>query len=238
MGDSKCRYGICECQRYKAQAGKDVCLFCSHSIGFHEIPFSNINIEEHPYGQCQECRYCQIYKEGTPDKNFRNVGRPVSDSVTINHLVFLDKESSNKIPKKGTDLWNIMMNKGHIKENVSISKADNILDKVRNLYGINDQRVKLKLYSPKGGKPIEINDELSFDLIKSSITKANRRLYIGPDINSSINLNFSSSSNTDNLVNGGTSSEEYLEIIENLPPQLLNNNSFENTYTFFNGTYF
>lgn len=65
MEDSKC--SKCNCQRYKVQAGKEVCFFCSHSIGFHKIPFSNINTEEHPYGLCLECR-CQFYKEEIPYK--------------------------------------------------------------------------------------------------------------------------------------------------------------------------
>jgi hypothetical protein len=188
MEDSKCRYSICVCQRFKAQDRNDECLYCSHSIGFHEIPFSNINIEEHPYGKCLGCNYCQRYKEGSsnkcvycghfqgfhlswsatsttisssskppisPTRKISNAGRPVADSITIKYLVLL---SSNKLPKKGTDVWNTLMNKGHIKENVTISKADNVLNKFRNLFGINDQRVKLKLYSPKRGKPVEIND--------------------------------------------------------------------------------
>ncbi|PKK62554.1 hypothetical protein RhiirC2_171199 [Rhizophagus irregularis] len=196
MEDSKC--SKCNCQRYKAQAGKEVCFFCSHSIGFHEIPFSNINTEEHPYGPCLECR-CQFYKEEIPYKcvycghsqgfhrswpttssrNFRNAGRPASESVTVKHLLLFEEESPNMLPKEGSVKWNNMMDKGLIKENFKISINDDIFNEFRNLFGIADQSTKFKLYSPTNGKPVKLNDEPSFGLIKSTISKANRRLYIG-----------------------------------------------------------
>ncbi|CAB4400628.1 uncharacterized protein OCT59_010485 [Rhizophagus irregularis] len=63
--DNKCKKRGCPCLRYRAKENeKDECVFCNHSIGFHEFP--SVNINEHPYGRCNEddCD-CQRYKEET-----------------------------------------------------------------------------------------------------------------------------------------------------------------------------
>jgi hypothetical protein len=62
--DNQCKKRGCRCLRYRSKKDKDECVFCDHSIGFHE--FSPININEHPYGRCNELDCdCQRYKEET-----------------------------------------------------------------------------------------------------------------------------------------------------------------------------
>src|SRR4051795_11517947 len=65
MVDSKCQNRSCVYQRFRAvRDGDDDCLYCGHSIGFHE--FLHVDTMEYPYGKCELC-YCQRFKEGRDD---------------------------------------------------------------------------------------------------------------------------------------------------------------------------
>jgi hypothetical protein len=179
MNDSKCKYDQCNCQRYNEKDDvKNECLHCNHFIGHHEIPFSEVDLEEHPFGKCKECSICQLYKEkeGLPNKclycdhsqgfhlswtstgnsenSGRNAGRPEAETVELT-IVCSDKVLPDTIPKYESSSWHKLRKKKLIKK-VTIPKSiNNILEKIREELKL-DQG--LKLYSAKKGKLSEVKD--------------------------------------------------------------------------------
>ncbi|GBC00087.1 hypothetical protein RclHR1_03740011 [Rhizophagus clarus] len=178
MGDSKCKYYQCECQRFSGKNDEKNECFCAHSKGFHEIPFSKINKKEHPFGKCSICS-CQFYKEGTSIECFycghfqcfhlswensadmvgnssnNNAGRPEADTIKLIILCF-DLLSPNKLPKYLSSSWDNLKKKGLIKECV-ISKNENISEKVSKLFNLDQGWT---LYDPKFGKPSKVEEKL------------------------------------------------------------------------------
>ncbi|PKY51079.1 hypothetical protein RhiirA4_467914 [Rhizophagus irregularis] len=111
-----------------------------------------------------------------------NAGRPQAPALTINFLICFEKLLPNRLPKEGTAFWFHLQAKSLIKENIEISQTDELYNIIHNLFNekLNDQG--WILYSGSSGSPQKvIHSELSFNLIKSNITKAKKKLYIGPD---------------------------------------------------------
>ncbi|PKY30695.1 hypothetical protein RhiirB3_447908 [Rhizophagus irregularis] len=111
-----------------------------------------------------------------------NAGRPQAPALTINYLICFEKLLPNRLPKEGTAFWFHLQAKSLIKENIEISQTDELYNIIHNLFNekLNDQG--WILYSGSSGSPRKvIHNELSFNLIKSNITKAKKKLYIGPD---------------------------------------------------------
>ncbi|CAB5184252.1 unnamed protein product [Rhizophagus irregularis] len=112
-----------------------------------------------------------------------NAGRPQAPALTINYLICFEKLLPNHLPKEGTAFWFHLQAKSLIKENIEISQTDELYNIIHNLFNekLNDQG--WILYSGSSGLPRKvIYNELSFNLIKSNITKAKKKLYIGPDM--------------------------------------------------------
>ncbi|PKC02931.1 hypothetical protein RhiirA5_380576 [Rhizophagus irregularis] len=112
-----------------------------------------------------------------------NAGRPQAPALTINYLICFEKLLPNHLPKEGTAFWFHLQAKSLIKENIEISQTDELYNIIHNLFNekLNDQ--EWILYSGSSGSPQKvIHNELSFNLIKSNITKAKKKLYIGPDM--------------------------------------------------------
>ncbi|GBC00077.1 hypothetical protein RclHR1_03740001 [Rhizophagus clarus] len=281
--DNECKRRGCRCLRYRENKNeKDKCIFCGHSIGFHE--FLHININEHPYGRCNELDCdCQRYKEETSYKcsycnhseghhhrwdnnntqitqivipsyttttqitppharnNGRNAGRPRADRVIIKHLICFDKALSNKIPKKGTSLWLDLKKKNLIKEDIIIFQTapEELFNKILNFFSEELNGQGWILYNASSGQPIKVNGEINFDLIKKHVTKAMKKLYIGPsdyDICSSSAEDVSDSLpqvNLNNPIDDGNAGTSANMQIVNLPRQLSTNpgvNDFFNGY--------
>ncbi|PKC56941.1 hypothetical protein RhiirA1_401773 [Rhizophagus irregularis] len=204
----KCKKYTCGCQRFRPKNyANNECFFCNHVIGFHEL--SPVDTLEFPYGSCNEpecgCQRAEVIANFRPTQviplyssqlrnaraatrrrngNFptHNAGRPQAPALTINYLICFEKLLPNRLPKEGTAFWFHLQAKSLIKENIEISQTDELYNIIHNLFNekLNDQG--WILYSGSSGSPRKvIHNELSFNLIKSNITKAKKKLYIGPD---------------------------------------------------------
>ncbi|GBC29943.2 hypothetical protein GLOIN_2v1591722 [Rhizophagus irregularis DAOM 181602=DAOM 197198] len=218
--DNKCKKRGCPCLRYRAKENeKDECVFCNHSIGFHEFP--SVNINEHPYGRCNEddCD-CQRYKEETLYK-CTYCGHPLGFHHRWNH--------------DNTQITSIAVPSSTITTQITpLPHARNIS---RNAGRPRTDRPHQKKYTTIFLICL-VNGEISFDLIKSHTTKAMKKLYIGPSdyniANDDSNL-LLPQVNMDNSVdvgNAGTSANMQNMQIINLP---LQSSSVPEVDDFFNG---
>ncbi|CAB4379904.1 unnamed protein product [Rhizophagus irregularis] len=171
-----------------------------------------------------------------------NAGRPQAPALTINYLICFEKLLPNRLPKEGTAFWFHLQAKSLIKENIEISQTDELYNIIHNLFNekLNDQG--WILYSGSSGSPRKvIHNELSFNLIKSNITKAKKKLYIEP-IDNILDLEFiedtdnSSLTIIDDIQEFKNAIREYLNELKSLYPNttsktiIINSTTHENCF--------
>ncbi|EXX66524.1 hypothetical protein RirG_122960 [Rhizophagus irregularis DAOM 197198w] len=171
-----CNEPECGCQWFKNQPLDNLqCIYCDHFEGFHsnwETPISNFIRNAHA-----------ATRRRTGNFPTYNADKPQAPALIINYLICFEKLLPNRFSKEGTAFWFHLQAKSLIKENIEISQTDELYNIIHNLFNekLNDQG--WILYSGSSGLPRKvIYNELSFNLIKSNITKAKKKLYIGPDI--------------------------------------------------------